>query len=300
MRRTILTAASLAALAFAAASPASALTMKECGAKYKEAQTAGTIGGMKWNDFRKAQCGTDATAASPAAATAPAAAATTAARARRGRAMPATTAAAPAAATAPMPATTTAAPKPAATAPMPATTTAAPKPAATAAVPAAPKPMAPMTAAPAAAAGDATYPSAIAPKYEKEFPRPRPPAHLPRPVQREQGGERQRRHEVDRERRRLLQRLQQAARRLTFRGSRELCCKRRLRAPLRLLLHNPEPAPNNLMLKHRGPSGPRLRTRRLGLRLTPTPDEAAGLNDGRGSKPEPGCGMCVLRLIEWR
>ena len=172
MRRTILTAASLAALAFAAASPASALTMKECGAKYKEAQTAGTIGGMKWNDFRKAQCGTDPTAASPAAATAPAAAATTAAPKPAAAApMPATTAAAPKpAATAPMPATTTAAPKPAATAPMPATTTAAPKPAATAAVPAAPKPMAPMTAAPAAAAGDATYPSAIAPKYEKESP----------------------------------------------------------------------------------------------------------------------------------
>jgi len=54
-----------AALAF---SPASALTMAECSAKYKAAQTAGTLNGQKWNDFRKAECGTDA-AATPAAAT---------------------------------------------------------------------------------------------------------------------------------------------------------------------------------------------------------------------------------------
>lgn len=50
---------------------AQALTMKECSAKYKEAQTANTLNGQKWNDFRKAQCGTDATAAAaPAAGTA--------------------------------------------------------------------------------------------------------------------------------------------------------------------------------------------------------------------------------------
>ena len=50
---------------------AQALTMKECSAKYKAAQTAGTLKGMKWNDFRKAECGTDASAtpaAAPAAA----------------------------------------------------------------------------------------------------------------------------------------------------------------------------------------------------------------------------------------
>jgi hypothetical protein len=47
--------------------------MQECSAKYKAAQTAGTLKGMKWNDFRKAECGTDASA-TPAAATAPAAA----------------------------------------------------------------------------------------------------------------------------------------------------------------------------------------------------------------------------------
>lgn len=51
--------------------PAAALTMKECSTKYKAAQAAGTLNGQKWNDFRAAQCGTDAAAAP--AATAPAA-----------------------------------------------------------------------------------------------------------------------------------------------------------------------------------------------------------------------------------
>ncbi|SDT08027.1 hypothetical protein [Bradyrhizobium canariense] len=57
--------------AFAAVSPAQALTMQECSAKYKEAKSAGTLNGQKWNDFRKAECGADATAtpaAAPAAA----------------------------------------------------------------------------------------------------------------------------------------------------------------------------------------------------------------------------------------
>ncbi len=43
--------------------PAQALTMKECSAKYKAAKDAGTLKGQKWNDFRKAECGSDATAA---------------------------------------------------------------------------------------------------------------------------------------------------------------------------------------------------------------------------------------------
>jgi hypothetical protein len=59
--------------AFMVTSPAQALTAQECSAKYQAAKTAGTLGGQKWNDFRKAQCGADATAAAPAAA-APAAA----------------------------------------------------------------------------------------------------------------------------------------------------------------------------------------------------------------------------------
>ena len=55
-------------------SPAQALTTQECSAKYQAAKTAGTLNGKKWNDFRKAECGSDA-AAAPAAtpAAAPAA-----------------------------------------------------------------------------------------------------------------------------------------------------------------------------------------------------------------------------------
>ena len=54
-------------------SQANALTAQECSAKYQAAKTAGTLGGQKWNDFRKAQCGADAAAAPAAAAPAPAA-----------------------------------------------------------------------------------------------------------------------------------------------------------------------------------------------------------------------------------
>ena len=60
---------SLAAFGLAlSAPPAQALTMQECSAKYSAAKSAGTLNGQKWNDFRKAECGTDA-AATPAAAT---------------------------------------------------------------------------------------------------------------------------------------------------------------------------------------------------------------------------------------
>jgi hypothetical protein len=56
---------------------ANALTMKECSIKYKAAQTAGTLNGQKWNDFRKAECGSEASAppATPPVAPAPKAAA---------------------------------------------------------------------------------------------------------------------------------------------------------------------------------------------------------------------------------
>ena len=40
-----------AVLAAAAATPAAALTMKECSAKYDAAKTGGTLNGQKWNDF---------------------------------------------------------------------------------------------------------------------------------------------------------------------------------------------------------------------------------------------------------
>ena len=59
------------------ARPIQALTMQECSIKYKAAQAAGTLKGTKWNDFRKAECGPDASSATPTTAptnTAPAAA----------------------------------------------------------------------------------------------------------------------------------------------------------------------------------------------------------------------------------
>ncbi|WP_417021007.1 hypothetical protein [Candidatus Phyllobacterium onerii] len=48
---------------------ADGLTMKECSAKYQAAKSAGTLGGLKWNDFRKAQCSADSAAAAPASPT---------------------------------------------------------------------------------------------------------------------------------------------------------------------------------------------------------------------------------------
>ena len=48
-------------------SPASALTQKECSAKYQAAQAANTLNGQKWNDFRKTQCADASPAAAPAA-----------------------------------------------------------------------------------------------------------------------------------------------------------------------------------------------------------------------------------------
>lgn len=78
MPRMALVGAALAGFGMLGLStPASALTMQECSAKYQAAQSAGTLNGMKWNDFRKAQCGADATPAA-AAAPAPAPAATAA------------------------------------------------------------------------------------------------------------------------------------------------------------------------------------------------------------------------------
>ncbi|MBR0778277.1 hypothetical protein JQ543_09405 [Bradyrhizobium diazoefficiens] len=58
--------------ALVATSPAQALTSQECSAKYQAAKKDGSLGTMKWNDFRKAQCGTDATPAAAPAAAAPA------------------------------------------------------------------------------------------------------------------------------------------------------------------------------------------------------------------------------------
>ena len=49
-----------------AANSAQALSSKECSAKYKAAKEAGTLNGMKWNEFRKAECGSAAAEPMPA------------------------------------------------------------------------------------------------------------------------------------------------------------------------------------------------------------------------------------------
>lgn len=56
-----------------AATPAQALTMKECSTKYNAAKTSNTLGGQSWNDFRKSQCSDAAPAAAATPAAAPAA-----------------------------------------------------------------------------------------------------------------------------------------------------------------------------------------------------------------------------------
>lgn len=58
----------LAVVTLFLAAPANALTMAECSTKYNAAKDAGTLGGQNWNQFRKAECGTDAADATPAAA----------------------------------------------------------------------------------------------------------------------------------------------------------------------------------------------------------------------------------------
>jgi hypothetical protein len=78
--------------------PAAALTQKECGVKYQAAKSGGTLNGQSYNDFRKAQCGADATAAAaPAAAPAAPAPAAPAPAAPAPKAADAKPAAAPAA-----------------------------------------------------------------------------------------------------------------------------------------------------------------------------------------------------------
>ncbi len=82
LRNAILAGAALAALTALPVTPAAALTMKECSAKYQEAKKANTLKGQKWNDFRKAQCADDAADENEAAAavSAPAAPAATPAK----------------------------------------------------------------------------------------------------------------------------------------------------------------------------------------------------------------------------
>lgn len=67
MRRYVFASLMIVGVA-AGASPAAALSTKECSAKYQAAKQAGTLNGQKWNDFRKAECGA---AADTAPTTAP-------------------------------------------------------------------------------------------------------------------------------------------------------------------------------------------------------------------------------------
>lgn len=68
--RLVCAAAVSALAALSAATPAQALTTQECSAKYQAAKKDGTLNGVKWNDFRKAQCGADGSPAAAAPATA--------------------------------------------------------------------------------------------------------------------------------------------------------------------------------------------------------------------------------------
>jgi hypothetical protein len=78
IRYTFVCSAILGLIALQATS-AHALSMHECSAKYQAAKSAGTLNGLKWNEFRKSQCGAEAMAAplpGPVAAPAPATAPT--------------------------------------------------------------------------------------------------------------------------------------------------------------------------------------------------------------------------------
>ncbi len=52
--------AALACMAIGLASPAQAMSMADCSAKYKAAKAAGTLKEKTWNEFRKAECSSDA------------------------------------------------------------------------------------------------------------------------------------------------------------------------------------------------------------------------------------------------
>ncbi|MCJ2049123.1 hypothetical protein [Methylobacterium sp. J-070] len=66
MSRPLLSAALLALSLGAVATPAAALSTKDCSVKYQAAKQAGTLNGQKWNDFRKAECGAPPDAATTA------------------------------------------------------------------------------------------------------------------------------------------------------------------------------------------------------------------------------------------
>ena len=61
LSRSLLATAVVAAMTWNI--PAHALSMHECSVKYRAAQTANTLNGMTWKEFRKAECGAGAAAA---------------------------------------------------------------------------------------------------------------------------------------------------------------------------------------------------------------------------------------------
>jgi hypothetical protein len=65
---SLCSAVALAAALSLPAAPAEALTMKECSAKYQDAKAKDALKGMKWNDFRKAECADDDASEADAAA----------------------------------------------------------------------------------------------------------------------------------------------------------------------------------------------------------------------------------------
>lgn len=64
----LILAGAAAVMVVAWSGPSHALTMQECSVKYKAAQSAGTLKGMRWNEFRRAECGPSASAAAAAPA----------------------------------------------------------------------------------------------------------------------------------------------------------------------------------------------------------------------------------------
>ena len=66
IRHMTICAAMLLGITALAGNSAQALSSKECSAKYKTAKDAGTLNGMKWNEFRKAECGSAAAEPMPA------------------------------------------------------------------------------------------------------------------------------------------------------------------------------------------------------------------------------------------
>ena len=104
MFRALLSTALLAFSLGTIATPAAALSTKDCSVKYQAAKQAGTLNGQKWNDFRKAECG-----ASPDAVTTtvPNPVAAGAAKPAASAPNPTTTAARPTSTTAPAPSAAT-------------------------------------------------------------------------------------------------------------------------------------------------------------------------------------------------